>query len=1065
MVGKEMTVRRSVVVLAGVVLMVASVALAPVAGAASAAPRAHPSATSALPSAPASAPAAGTVSTFARNFVSPTDLIEGPDTNLWFRDQRALFTADIGRFDANTGTVTLFSGSGMVSPEAPIVGPDGNIWFADNGANAIGRINVATGVIAMFTSASIDNPSSLISGPDGRLWFSNDGSNSIARITTSGTLTRYTAIPAGVVGAGPDGNIWVARTGSITKLTTSGVVKGTFTDASIDTPGPLVTGSDGNLWFVNSPIHGTVSIGTVTLAGAVSSFTDPSIIQPFDLLAGPDNALWFLNGSGIGSITTTGVVSSYSDPSFTVLDSLTVGPDANLWAADAGNNSIDMITTAGVVTVHTAAGNGPGSITTGPEGELWFSNLSSIGSITTGGFISGFLGNEVFDPNGIATGSDGNIWFTNGANAAAAPNTSPVVSVARMTPSGTLTIFADPALSDPGPIVAGPDGNLWFVDRGHDQLDSITTAGVITEPATLDGTPTALAVGPDDALWVTLAGSDVIDRVSTTGTVTPFTDPQIDGPTSITAGPDGALWFTNQSSDSIGRITTAGVVTHFSGTPIVGPTAITTGPDGALWFTQSGSVGRITTAGVVSTFASPAVSGGGIATGSDGNLWFTSPAVGPSGTPVARVTPAGVVTAYGSGSWGAQAIAAGPAGTMWFPNPADNSVSSVTTGNLGDAFHAVSPTRILDSRPGGGNIGGYTTPWGQGVTRDVTVAGVGGVPPNADAVVLNVTVTGATSSSFLSVYPSGAAPPTVSDLNFGGGQTIANQVTVKVGASGKVSIFNNGGHVDVIADVTGYYSSATGDGFTSLTPARILDSRPGVGNTGGFTSPWGPGLSPRRGGGRPGRRAGQRRRGGAQRDRDRHLGVVVPVGVASGLVAAHGVEHQLDARGDDPQRGHGEAERGQRRGVGLQPDRDRRRHHRRGRVLPARHRRALPSVDAGPRPRLPSRGHQLRRLRHALGNRRHPHRDRGPAGRCAGLGRFGGGQRDGDQRHGRFVPVGLAPGYVPTARVEPQLDRRGDDPQRGHGEAGRRAGVHVQPERQRGRHHRRRRLVRLSPAQ
>ncbi len=88
----------------------------------------------------------------------------------------------------------------------------------------------------LFTGASINGPQSLISGPDGRLWFSNSGNNSIARITTTGTVTAYGAIPAGVVSAGPDGDIWVARTGSITKLTTTGVVKGTFTDASIDSP-------------------------------------------------------------------------------------------------------------------------------------------------------------------------------------------------------------------------------------------------------------------------------------------------------------------------------------------------------------------------------------------------------------------------------------------------------------------------------------------------------------------------------------------------------------------------------------------------------------------------------------------------------------------------------------------------------------------------------------------------------------------------------------------------------------------------------------------------------------
>ncbi len=844
MVGRGITVRRAVVVLVGVLSMAASLALAPVAGAAPSHPSSHASSRAVPSDLLSPANTLGTVSTFARNFYQPTDVISGPDGNLWFVDQRGLGSSLIGRMTP-TGTVTLFGGSGVSISEPPVVGPDGNIWFADGGTpNAIGRVNVTTGAVSLFTGTSVNNPQSLIPGPDGRLWFSNNGSNSIARITTTGTVTTYGTIPAGVVSAGPDGNIWVARTGSITKLTTSGVVKGTFTDASIDTPGPMVTGSDGNQWFVNSPLDGTVSIDSVTLAGVVSSFTDPGIVQPFDLLAGPDGALWFLGASGgVGRITTAGVVSTFTDPSFTSPDDLVLGPDGNFWLTDFGNNSIDTMTTAGVVTVYTDPSVvGPHSITSGPGGDLWFANRSSIGSITTTGTVASFLGNQVFDPSGITTGSDGNIWFTNGANANGTPNTSPQVSIGRLTPAGALTIFTDPALSDPGPIVAGPDGNLWFVDAGNDKLGFVTPAGVITMVATLGGTPVDVAVGPDANLWVTL-GPSSIDRVTTAGVVAPFSDPQMEGPTGITTGPDGALWFINHGNDTIGRITTAGAVTTFTGAQIAGAASITSGPDGALWFNRIGSIGRITTAGALSSFASPDVGGGAIAAGSDGNLWFTGASVGAGGVTVGRITPAGVVTTYGSGAYAGAGITPGPAGTMWFSNTFDNSIGSVATGNLGDAFHAVSPTRILDSRPGGGNIGGYTTPWGQGVTRDVTVAGVGGVPPSADAVVLNVTVVGATSSSFLSVYPSGAAPPTVSDLNFSAGQTIANQVTVKVGASGKVSVFNNGGHVDVIADVTGYYSSATGDGFTSLAPARILDSRPGVGNTGGYTSPWGPGLS------------------------------------------------------------------------------------------------------------------------------------------------------------------------------------------------------------------------------
>jgi hypothetical protein len=160
----------------------------------------------------------------------------------------------------------------------------------------------------------------------------------------------------------------------------------------------------------------------------------------------------------------------------------------------------------------------------------------------------------------------------------------------------------------------------------------------------------------------------------------------------------------------------------------------------------------------------------------------------------------------------------------------------------GDGFTSLSPSRILDSRPGGGNTGGYASPWGSGTKRDVAVGGLQGVPANADAVVLNVTVTGTTGASYLSIWPAGQSQPTASSLNWTPGVTIPNAVTVKLGAGGKISVFNLSGNVDVIADVAGYYQSGTGKAFHPLNPGRVLDSRPGVGNTGGYTTPWGTGT-------------------------------------------------------------------------------------------------------------------------------------------------------------------------------------------------------------------------------
>ncbi|MEI2655540.1 MAG: hypothetical protein V9G12_25950 [Microthrixaceae bacterium] len=47
----------------------------------------------------------------------------------------------------------------------------------------------------------------------------------------------------------------------------------------------------------------------------------------------------------------------------------------------------------------------------------------------------------------------------------------------------------------------------------------------------------------------------------------------------------------------------------------------------------------------------------------------------------------------------------------------------------------------------------------------------------------------------------------VSNLNYVPGQTVPNLVTVKVGANGKVDLFNSTGWVNVIADVVGYYTT------------------------------------------------------------------------------------------------------------------------------------------------------------------------------------------------------------------------------------------------------------------
>ena len=140
-------------------------------------------------------------------------------------------------------------------------------------------------------------------------------------------------------------------------------------------------------------------------------------------------------------------------------------------------------------------------------------------------------------------------------------------------------------------------------------------------------------------------------------------------------------------------------------------------------------------------------------------------------------------------------------------------------------YQALQPTRILDTRITHQALGANGM-------LNLTVTG-GEVPADATAVALNVTATNTTAQSYLSVYPTGSAIPTVSNLNWMGGQTVANLVIVPVGSNGQVTLYNSQGSTDVVVDLQGYFApeGATGPvgGYVPLTPARITDTRSGSG--------------------------------------------------------------------------------------------------------------------------------------------------------------------------------------------------------------------------------------------
>ena len=139
----------------------------------------------------------------------------------------------------------------------------------------------------------------------------------------------------------------------------------------------------------------------------------------------------------------------------------------------------------------------------------------------------------------------------------------------------------------------------------------------------------------------------------------------------------------------------------------------------------------------------------------------------------------------------------------------------------------MSPARLTDTRSDGETIDDLAASTGMsaaGAITELAVLNRGGVPGDATSVVLNVVATEPTVAGFLTVFPCGQQRPLASSLNFEAGQTVANAVISKVGANGAVCIFSSQA-VHLVADVDGFYVSSSG--YTSMSPARLLDSRPG----------------------------------------------------------------------------------------------------------------------------------------------------------------------------------------------------------------------------------------------
>jgi hypothetical protein len=176
--------------------------------------------------------------------------------------------------------------------------------------------------------------------------------------------------------------------------------------------------------------------------------------------------------------------------------------------------------------------------------------------------------------------------------------------------------------------------------------------------------------------------------------------------------------------------------------------------------------------------------------------------------PVADDRANGVTVALGKGGTLSVTYVASALGT--YTTDVIFDVSGYFTADAtGAMFHALKPSRVLDTRHGMGLVGIFANR----SSRSFAVGGEYPVPADATAVTGNLTVTGQKFRGYLYAGPVPMDIPTSSILNFPTADDRANGTTVALGEGGPMSVtYVASGlgsyYAHVIFDVGGYYAPA-----------------------------------------------------------------------------------------------------------------------------------------------------------------------------------------------------------------------------------------------------------------
>jgi hypothetical protein len=515
--------------------------------------------------------------------------------------------------DAGTYTVVISTVSGGFNPAGSggMDAASAKLTVASAATNPVASLAVSRGHDALFSAG--DAPGSI------QWQVSTDGGTTWKNLANGGVYGGATTSVLMVSDAGADLNgtsyRFVATSGGSVTTSAGGML--TVTASQLTLPVGIVEDVNGNLY--------------------VADAADNTIVR-----IAPAGALTVLAGTAgqTGTADGTGAAARFNQPS-----SLALLPNGNLAVADAGNNSIRLVSPGGVVTTLAGAAGTAGSVD-GPVTAATFHGPRGVASDTGGGIFVADSGNQsvrrISADGMVTTVSQGSGDFQLPTGLALTPYGMLVVAdsganVLRVLDpvGGSVTTIAGTAgvagstdsyhvtslFSNPVGVAVDDLGNLYVADEGNHtirRIEFLGYGGYYTTEAQRWGNTTTLAG---------VAGMSGLEDGSLNGPVPAL----FDAPAGLCLDVTGKIYIADSGNAAIRQLDGYGEITTL-----------------ALGQTGTANTGSSSASG-----GGSGSSGGGGSTGGSGSTGGTGSSGGTGGSGSSGGSTGGGSTSSGSSGGGA----------------------------------------------------------------------------------------------------------------------------------------------------------------------------------------------------------------------------------------------------------------------------------------------------------------------------------------------------------------------------------------------------------------------------